>query len=618
MYYRLLLSYFSFTMLAVLSCYSQETFHRTYGLVDSDVGQYGGQTFDGGYIIAGSTVNYGLFGTDILLVKLDRFGDKEWVKTYGGDDSDYAFSVKQTSDGGYIIVGYSRSFSSDWCTSNWCREIYLIRTDDVGDTMWTKTYSGTDTDEGFDVEQTNDGGFIVASTTKSFGNNNSHIGVIKTDADGSLIWSRAYGGMYGGWGFDVELTSDGGYVFLGTEHNFDANTKSDIFVVKTDSIGDTLWTRTYGGSENEMCGSIIQTPDGGYAIVGGTLSFGQGDEDGLLIKLDVNGILLWATTFGDSLYERGQSIEATFDNGFIIGGTTKSFGFGNDDVYVVRMNDSGEVLWSKTYGGPFFEGTWCVKPTSDSGFAIFSSYGNFPPTGMNDVWLIKTDSDGNAGCVQTDVLSLVTDPTSQMTVIAGSFIYGAGFQTNDVGSNTESRTLDEYIACITCDSLISGFTYSDSLLAVSFEDTSLSANNWFWDFGDGQYDSIENPKHTFGNKGTYNVCLVASNPCATDTFCDSIVVMTVGFGTDITMKENVSIYPNPSTGEIIFQVNLEHEALLAINVYHMTGQLILTEDLQGFADKAIGSVDLSGNTKGLYFLQIVTDQGVRTQRIVLR
>ena len=205
-----------------------------------------------------------------------------FAKTYGGTDDDYASSVQQTSDGGYIVAGKTYSFGAGWY------DIFFIKTDASGNVQWTKTYGGTDWDDAYSVQHTSDGGYIVAGETYSFGAGWSDIFFIKTDASGNVQWAKTYGGTNYDEAYSVQQTSDGGYILAGYTQSFGAG-YGDIFLVKTDANGNVQWAKTYGGTSSDWASSVQQTSDGGYIVAGYTSSFGAGWSDIFLIKTDANG-----------------------------------------------------------------------------------------------------------------------------------------------------------------------------------------------------------------------------------------------------------------------------------------------------------------------------------------
>jgi hypothetical protein len=265
-------------------------------------------------------------------------------RTYGGASYDAGFSVQQTVDGGYVIAGLTWSFGAG------SYDVYIIKTNANGDTAWTRAYGGINADEGFAVSQTADGGYVIAGLTGSFGAGSDDVYLIKTNAQGDTMWVRAFGGTDFDWGEDVRQTSDGGYIIAGTTVSFSAG-RDDVYLIKTDAQGDTLWTRTVGGTYNEHGYSIRQTTDGGYVVAGCTESYGAGIEDVYLIKTDVNGDTLWTRTYGGADVDWAHSVQQTSDGGYVITGTTDSYGAGGPDVYLVKTDSSGDTLWTRTFGG---------------------------------------------------------------------------------------------------------------------------------------------------------------------------------------------------------------------------------------------------------------------------
>jgi hypothetical protein len=240
------------------------------------------QTSDGGYIVAGYTNSFGAGGIDIFLIKTDANGNVSWAKTYGGTGDDIARSVQQTSDGGYILAGETNSFGVGG------RDIFLIKTDANGNVSWAKTYGGTGYDTARSVRQTSDGGYIVAGYTNSFGAGGRDIFLIKTDANGNVSWAKTYGGTGNDHAFSIQQTSDGGYIVAGETRSFGAGSW-DVFLVKTDANGNIQWAKTYGGTWADWAQSVQQTSDGGYIVASATFSFGAGNFDIFLVKTDANG-----------------------------------------------------------------------------------------------------------------------------------------------------------------------------------------------------------------------------------------------------------------------------------------------------------------------------------------
>jgi hypothetical protein len=251
---------------------------KTYDEKGENAGHSINQTTDGGYIITG--VQDG----DICLLKTDALGDSTWVKYYGGGFDDCGYSVNQTSDGGYIIAGTIRNSDTGSDTG----DVYLIKTDSLGDSLWSKTYGGGRDDGGYAVQQTTDGGYIITGYTASFDVDSTYaLYVIKTDADGDSIWARAFGtNGYDDYGYSVYQTSDGGYIVCGSTTHTDSITDPlDVYLIKTDAVGNRIWNKTVGGKYIDCGHSVNIASDGGYIIAGYTRSFGNSKDDVYLIKI---------------------------------------------------------------------------------------------------------------------------------------------------------------------------------------------------------------------------------------------------------------------------------------------------------------------------------------------
>jgi hypothetical protein len=389
--------------------YAQVRFAKTYGGTDNDYAFSVQQTSDGGYIVAGGTGSFGAGNYDIFLIKTDANGNIIWAKTYGGTNDDWGYSVQQTSDGGYIVAGRTNSFGAGW------GDVFLIKTDANGNLQWAKTYGGGSYDYANSVQQTSDGGYILAGTTTSFGAGDYDIFLIKTDANGNVQWAKTYGGTSGDYAFSIRQTSDGGYIVAGWTNSFGAG-YSDFFLIKTDANGNLQWAKTYGGTNVDLALSVQQTSDGGYIVAGGTYSFGVGGEAIILIKTDANGNIIWAKTYGGTNSERAYSVRQTSDGGYIVAGITTSFGAGLIDVFLIKIDANGNLQWAKTYGGTDLDWAFSVQQTSDGGYIVAGETRSFG-AGNYDIFLIKTDANGDIGScgIVGNVTPTVTTPSPTVT-----------------------------------------------------------------------------------------------------------------------------------------------------------------------------------------------------------
>ncbi|MFQ5906442.1 MAG: FlgD immunoglobulin-like domain containing protein, partial [bacterium] len=316
-----------------------------------------------------------------LVVPTGSLGEITFEKTYGGIADDWGLSVQQTSDGGYIVAGFTESFGAG------SEDAYLVKTDSFGVVLWSRTYGGTNADRANCVQRTRDGGYILVGFTDSYGPGKRDVYLLKTDALGETLWVRTYGGGGNDDGKCVRQTSDGGYIIAGWTTSFGAG-GIDFYLIKTDPLGNAYWTKTYGGTSFDKAFSVRQTLDGGYIVTGWTNSYGAGRDDIYLVKTDSLGNAVWIRTYGSPYMDAGHSVLQMTDGGYLVAGYTCPSGQGNADIYLVRTDSSGNTLWSTTYGGLSEDCGWFVQQTPDGGFVIAGQTGR-------QLCLIKTTALGD-------------------------------------------------------------------------------------------------------------------------------------------------------------------------------------------------------------------------------
>lgn len=376
---------------------AQITFQKTFGGLGFDVSNCVQQTSDSGYVLVGQTNSFGTGNDDVYLIKTNMYGDTLWTKTYGGTGYETGRSVQQTNDGGYIVCAGNSNYSTG---------VRLLKTNSIGDTIWTRTFDGG----GFSVQQTPDSGYIMTGA-RIWGSGGWDLYFIKTNMLGDTIWNKTFGGSNNDFGYSGQQTSDGGYISVGTTLSFGAGSY-DVYVVKTDPNGNLMWSKTFGGTADDRGQSIRQTNDGGYIIVGTAYSYSwmQFSPDMYVIKIDSLGNVIWSKTFGGfNCYTHGQDIRETNDGGFAIIGYTQCFG---DQTLLVKTDSVGNLIWTKGYGGAGTEGGYSIEQTNDNGY-IISGLTNSFGAGSSEVYLVKTDSLGNSSCYQTtpSILSTVVTTT---------------------------------------------------------------------------------------------------------------------------------------------------------------------------------------------------------------
>ena len=373
------------------TAFAQDTlWTRTYGGVDRDVCNCVRQTVDGGYVLAGLTDDYyGPFDAQYYLVKVDQFGDTLWSRKYGGDSYEEAHCVDVTSDGGYILAGDTYSYGAGHA------DFYLVKTDALGDTLWTSVHGSPGFDKARSVQQTTDGGYIVGGWISPEGLN-PDVYLVKTDEYGDVVWTRTYGGSANDYGRSVRQTTDGGYVIAGGTYSFGAG-GWDVYLVKTDSSGDTLWTRTYDGDNRDGARSVEQTADGGYILAGyANYVFNPPYEhysDLFLVKTDSNGTAEWSRMFSWGQEQRGHSVLQSGDGGYVVAGYFIAEMFGAVHFYVMKTDDRGTPMWVRTYGGDGSGAANSIVESADGGYAAGGGAYSFG-AGRGDAYLVRIDESG--------------------------------------------------------------------------------------------------------------------------------------------------------------------------------------------------------------------------------
>ncbi|NAY91558.1 hypothetical protein GTQ34_06485 [Muricauda sp. JGD-17] len=406
---------------------------KTFGGSGEDTAQSVIQTVDGGFAILGysNSTDGDLAGkvlavNDYWLLKLDSDGNLQWSKTYGGSKDDRGQAVIQTTDGGYAIVGYAMSEDGDGTNNEGFHDNWILRLDASGNMLWEQSFGFSGHDHSYDVVQTEDGGFFFAGfldVTQSNGAGNFGRGAYltrhgvgefwgtKLDADGNLQWRRYFGGTNNDRAHGVVQADDGGFVMAGFSESDDfdiSNTKGsyDFWVVKVDKNGSMLWERSFGGTGIEIAYDITKTLDGGYAITGNTFSTdtdvsnNNGESDLWLIKINDDGELLWEKTFGGSGFEAGQGLRETADGGFVIAGNSKSMDGDatennrENDLWMLKTDAEGNLTYQQTFGGSQLDFAFDVLETNEGALILVGEIGSddfmdLDFKGMTDMIIIK-------------------------------------------------------------------------------------------------------------------------------------------------------------------------------------------------------------------------------------
>ncbi|MCP4631381.1 MAG: T9SS type A sorting domain-containing protein [candidate division Zixibacteria bacterium] len=350
---------------------------RTYGTRISEAPVCLQHTPDGGYVMVGCLSHN--FDDSIYVVKTNPDGIVQWSHIHGVNYNNRASYIENTYDDGFIVVGGVGHFEGDDF------DILLVKLDSVGDTLWTRTFGGDSAEWGECVRQVKDGGYVISGSTNSYGAGSMDWYLIRTDENGDTLWTKTYGGSHIDYAPFLHLTDDG-FIMISTTFSYGAG-HTDIYVIRTDDFGDTLWTHTYGGIEGDGAHCIIPTNDGNYILAGGTASFGN-NGDIFLIKINPDGDVIWQKTYGTDEREGAYSIKQTSDNGFIIVGMTGPLQGYYTDLYVLRTDWRGDSLWACSYGGDYNESGVGVHQDENGDFIISARTSSFG-AGSSDFWLLK-------------------------------------------------------------------------------------------------------------------------------------------------------------------------------------------------------------------------------------
>lgn len=396
-------------------------------------------TNDGGYIVAATTessdgdvsANHG--AEDIWIVKLSVIGGIEWEHTYGGTGHETGRVIRQTSDGGYVFCASSDSNDGDVSGNNGTYDFWVVKLDVNGNIEWEDSFGGSDSEAAYSIEQTTDGGFIVVGESASndgdvIGNvGATDIWVIKLDPQGQIEWQNSLGGSDFEFAIDVLQLSTGEYAVFGSTGSSDGDVSAhdgqyDYWLILLSTQGVLQWEKTFGGTNWDQAASLIQTSDGGLMLSGhsgsndGDITNNNGSWDYWVVKTDIDGNIQWENAFGGSDVEQGGEIWQTSDGGFVMTGTSRSNdgdvtgnNGGSGDTWVIRIDNVGALLWQKAMGGSNIDGSSGIIPTSDGGYIVAGA------SESND-----GDVTGNHGEFDAWIIKLSPDPTTILEIVGNN------------------------------------------------------------------------------------------------------------------------------------------------------------------------------------------------------
>ncbi len=350
------------------------TFQNHYTAAINQSGQDVLQTSDGGYLIASTTETSILNDLDILITKTDSAGVTLWTKRYGGSKPEYPNGMLQTNDGNFFVIGSTQSFGAGDLNH------YLLKLKPNGDTLFTKVYGGNGNDEGHEIVATADGNYVFSGGSNSVHLTDYNMELMKIDPSGKELWTQYYGGPKYESARSVKLCLDGGFILAGHTALSDTSV-ANIFLVKTNSVGDTLWTKIYGGPDSYDGKSVLANTDGTFTLCADDSSLAH-DSDIRVMNISSTGTILWNKSYGGVDKDICKMIQHTTDGGYIVAGISRSFGWINPDMWLLKLNAMGDTLWTRHFGGPKHEHCYAVRQTSDGGFIT---------VGHTTSWTVNTE-----------------------------------------------------------------------------------------------------------------------------------------------------------------------------------------------------------------------------------
>tara|TARA_R110001592_G_scaffold351907_1_gene649363 strand:- start:151 stop:1971 length:1821 start_codon:yes stop_codon:yes gene_type:complete len=475
--------------------------------------------------------------------------------------------------------------------------IALMEIDNNLDTIWQKTYSSGSSHESFrDFVTTQDSGFVVLARSWT---NGGAISLIKLNSSGNIEWSEMFGSTVD-YSPGVLLPKDDGYNIVGTILNGGGNT--DFFIIKTDLNGKTKWTKKIESTETEGL-QDAQLMNNGNILISGRSINSSGFSSLLLVMTDSLANILWSKTYSNSgaFLDTYSDIEIINDSTIIAVGIEDSWtSISSPLSFVQNIDTSGSVRWTKLIKQDQLS-LKQVIPNNYNSALILGEITSPTNNSIQDIYIENSSLDLNfIGCSDSLVTAFEIPVSFTTDTITLDSVNGTFQATNITDWNLYLSSYNDSLLCSICNNFTaSGFTYSDSLLTVNFSDTISGSTSWYWNFGDGNTDTTQNPSHTYSSPGTYNVCLSVSNICNSDTICDSVTVIITGIN-ELINENQVKVFPNPFSKTTNLQMSVELKNA-TLNIYNSFGQVVKT--INNISGNSI-SIQRDNLVSGIYFFQL--------------
>lgn len=554
-------------------------------------------TSDGGFALCGYTNSVTGNSDDLMYMKLNSNGQQEWVKFYGGSGKERGQDIIQTNDGNFTIVGYTTSAPAQYY------DALMLRVDNNGDTLWTQIYGGATYDDANSVKVLSDGGYIFGGQSDNPGNAFDQY-LVRTTSNGTPIWTKKMGTLGTDNIESLSILPDG-FILAGSSSTITGG-DDDGYLVKTDTSGNVLWAKAYGDTAPDDFHRVEMTTDGGFIACGTTSSYGDEDPNLWLVKTNSNGDTLWNKTYGRHNHDHGYSAEQTSDGGYIIVGHTGSFGYNFEEAYIAKVDDSGNISDPMVYTSVFD----MLSPINNSCGSsntplqiVIKNYGRI--TVANVPLTVTVSGPNNTSFSETYNVAMEPEKTDTITLTnfantSAGGIYNFTFSTgNDNDVYPERNTFSKSITLKSQPSVNLG------------PDTAVSDSTFLLDAGPGlQYSwdtGTNNQTYTVITTGNYCVTVTGANSC-TNSDC---VYVVVSVGVDEIKPLINSVYPNPASDRIHIEL-LSGIKEVRYEFMNSSGKILTTSR---FRNKT--TFDVSSFAKGIYFLKVIGEDGVETKKVII-
>ncbi|MGB5529930.1 MAG: T9SS type A sorting domain-containing protein, partial [Ignavibacteriaceae bacterium] len=598
----------------------QNVFEKTFGGYNSERGIVVDKTSDGGFIIGGSTASFSS-SQDMYVIKLDSSASIHWSKVYNSPGTiDRIHGIKQTPDGGYYLSGYIEGGFG-------FLDQIMMKIDASGNIIWAKNFGGLEADELRQLSITPDGGMVVAGYNASFGVGAKEVQAIKLSSDGNIEWAKTYGTFYEDFNLSIIVTSDGNYMLAGA---VDITGSYGIrpTLIKLDSQGNVLWAKYYSGFYEDWGRDLVETPDGGFLLVGITTSFGVGfSNDIYLIKTDSLGNVIWSKAYGGPAEDIVYGVVLTSDGKYVIVGYTNSSGFGSYDGLLMKVDSNGNLEWFHTYGGYSTDYLNDVLESQDNGLVAIGKRAS-NTFGSDDIYLIKTDENGYSYCafstynpivnnisslqalnLNLGILSLISVSNYPLVTINAS----SGQNTSCAIIPVELKTFDYQIEK---DNVLLHWTTVTETNNMGFkilkDDTEIG-------FIPGAGTTSELREYSFKDEnvksGTYIYELIQVDYNGTNEEVGKLVVNVENVPLDYFLEQN---YPNPINPTTKIQYSIPQNGFVLLSVFNSLGERVALLE-EGMKEAGYYETEFNGSNlpSGIYFYTLSSNKFISTKKMIL-